>query len=158
MLRLIAGCAALAMLASLFVPWIQIQFAGSFVPWDAVTAFFDMDGNTRARLMDRAPPAELVTFGLSFVASALFLLTGAASRLLALAAGVLPFATVAIPFSRVGQPGQGFGSDLPSLNSDAFSRQMSELLDIAGPGLGLWFGGAVVLLLLGAFVGRRRSR
>ena len=145
------------MLASLFLPWIDLQFGPALVPWDGVTAFLDMDSNMRSRLMEQSPPAELVTFGLSFVAALLFLVTGAASRLFALLSGALPFATVAIPFGRAGGSGQGFGGDLPSLNSDAFSRQMSEFMDIIGPGLPLWFGGAAVLLLLGAFVGRRKA-
>lgn len=147
MFRVLGLCAALAMLASLFVPWLDLQFGPSFVPWDAIRPMIDLDPQLRAQLLDQSPPAELVTFGLSFAAALLFLLTAASSRFLAIIAGAMPFATLGILLSR---PGRGPGGlDLPSFDTGDLSRLTSDLVDMAGPGLLLWLGSAAVLLLLG---------
>lgn len=146
------------MIGSLFIPWIEAQFGPSLVPWDAIKSLMDLDPELRAQMFDRAPPAELVTFGLSFVAAALFVLTAAGSRLLALLAGALPFVTVGILFSRAGRASNGLGGDLPSFTSDEFSQQLSDFLGIAGPGLTLWFGSATVLLLVALVFRPSRAR
>jgi hypothetical protein len=139
--------AALAMLGSLFLPWLTV--GPPLVPWDAIKSLIDLDPQLRSQMFQTMPPTEIITFGLSFIAALLFLLTSASSRLLAFLAGVLPFATAAILFTRAGNPASGFGADLPDFNAPDFSQQLSEFYDIAGPGLTLWFGSAAVLLLIG---------
>ena len=154
MLKALGLCAALAMLASLFVPWIEMQFGPSFVPWDAIKSLADLDPQLRSRMFERMPPPEVITFGLSFVAAILYLLTAASSRLLALVAGAMPFLTLGILLVRAGRGSNGFGRNMPSFDSG----DLSEVLDIAGPGLTLWFGSGAVLLLTGLFLRSTRAR
>lgn len=146
--RTLGLLAALAMLASLFLPWTVAQFGPPLVPFDGIKALLDLDPDLRAQLFQTMPPAEIATFGLSFIAALLFLLTGTSSRLLAILAGVLPFATVGILFVRAENAASSLGN-LPSFDAPNFSQQLSEFYDIAGPGMTLWFGSAAFFLLLG---------
>jgi hypothetical protein len=149
--RVLGGGAACAMIGSLFLPWLQTNFGPPLVPWDAIRSLLDMDPQLRSRMMQGTPPAEIITFGLSFVAALLFLLTVAGSRLLAFLSGALPFVTVGLLFARAANASNGLGRNLPSFESPEFSRQMSEFLNVTGPGLTLWFGSAAALLLIGLF-------
>lgn len=147
--RVLGLCAGLAMLGSLFLPWLATNFGPPLVPWDLIKSVIDLDPQLRSRMFETMPPAEVITFGLSFLAAALFLLTAASSKALALVAGVMPFATVGILFTRAANAANGITGDLPSFNSPDFSQQLSEFMDVTGPGLTLWFGSAAVLLLIG---------
>lgn len=141
--------ASVAMLGSLFLPWIATNFGPPLVPWDMLKTLADVDPRLRSRMFETMPPAEVITFGLSFLAAALFLLTAASSRALAVVAGAMPFATAGILFTRAANAANGIAGNLPSFDSPDFSRQLTEIFNVTGPGLTLWFGSAALLLLIG---------
>ena len=147
--RVLGLCAGLAMLGSLFLPWLATNFGPPLVPWDLIKTLVDLDPNLRSQMFQTMPPAEVITFGLSFIAAALFLLTAASSKALALVAGAMPFATAGVLFTRAANAANGIVGDLPSFDSPDFTQQLTEFYNAAGPGLTLWFGSAAVLLLIG---------
>ena len=68
--RPLALVAALAILASLFLPWLSSPFGENVVPWTVLRAL-DAEG-AQAILADARP--ETIAYGCSFVMAALFIL------------------------------------------------------------------------------------
>jgi hypothetical protein len=149
--RPLALLAAVAILASLFLPWYSSPFGENVVPW-SVLRTLDVDG-AQELLKDAQPQA--IAFGCSFVMAALFVLFalfGRESRLLAFLTGLVPVCLVAwalvVLIAQAEATGLSFsGSDV----SDAANR-------VLGAGAWAWVLGATLLATLGLVDPGRRRR
>ncbi|MFN3576595.1 MAG: hypothetical protein ACK4TJ_06420 [Tabrizicola sp.] len=148
--RPLALVAALAILASLFLPWLSSPFGENVVPWSVLR---EMDTARAHDILAGARP-ETIAYGCSFVLAALFVffaLIGRETRLLALLTGALPVGLVAwalVPL--IGQTdarGLSFsGSSVPETTQR-----------MVGAGAWAWVIGASLLATLGVLdPGRRR--
>lgn len=153
--RLLALLAAVAVVASLFMPWFVGPFGTAFVPGDALST---LDARQFERMASNPPPIEVIVFMASFPLAALFALLaliGREGRLLAIVTGALP----------VGLAVYAVVTDMRKLEATGLQishRDMGEILarlsEVLGPGLYAWLGGAAVLLVLGLFdPGRRKA-
>lgn len=152
--RLFALLAAVAVLSSLFMPWLVGPFGSAFVP-------SEMMSNLDARQIERMasnPPIEGVVFLASFPLAlffALLALIGRENRFQAILTGAFP----------VGLVGYAVIADLGRFEANGLQiprRDLGEILarlsEIVGPGFYAWIGGALVLILLGLFdPGKTRS-
>ena len=149
--RPLALVAALAILASLFLPWLSSPFGENVVPWTVLRAL-DAEG-AQAILADARP--ETIAYGCSFVMAALFILfalIGRESRLLAFLTGVLPVALVAWALFLLLRQSDGSLSFSGSDTSGVTTRML-------GAGAWAWVLGASTLATLGVVdPGRRRQR
>ncbi len=149
--RPLALVAALAILASLFLPWLSSPFGENVVPWTVLRAL-DAEG-AQAILADARP--ETIAYGCSFVMAALFILfalIGRESRLLAFLTGVLPVALVAWALFLLLRQPDGSLSFSGSDTSGVTTRML-------GAGAWAWVLGASTLATLGVVdPGRRRQR
>jgi hypothetical protein len=153
-MRFIAIFAALAMVAGLFLPWLNPETAGlRLVPWDIVKGL-EPDLETAQRFASESPPELLVylaTFALAGLFAALAML-GLPSRLLAFLAGGGAVGIVAYAYLRLKDQALALGLPLPS--ADNLSEFAKSAPEVFGTGAFAWAGGAV-LLLLAALVGFR---
>ena len=149
--RPLALVAALAILTSLFLPWLSSPFGENVVPWTVLRAL-DAEG-AQAILADARP--ETIAYGCSFVMAALFILfalIGRESRLLAFLTGVLPVALVAWALFLLVRQADGSLSFSGSDTSDVTTRML-------GAGAWAWVLGASTLATLGVVdPGRRPPR
>ena len=149
--RPLALVAALAILTSLFLPWLSSPFGENVVPWTVLRAL-DAEG-AQAILADARP--ETIAYGCSFVMAALFILfalIGRESRLLAFLTGVLPVALVAWALFLLVRQADGSLSFSGSDTSDVTTRML-------GAGAWAWVLGASTLATLGVVdPGRRPQR
>ncbi len=149
--RPLALIAAVAILASLFLPWYSSPFGENVVPW-TVLRTLDVEG-AQALLKDARPQA--IGFGCSFVLAGLFVvfaLFGRESRLLAFLTGLVPVCLAAwalvLVIAQAEATGLSFtGSDV----SNAANRML-------GAGAWSWVIGATVLATLGLVDPGRRRR
>ncbi len=153
-MRAIAILAAIAMVAGLFLPWLNPQTAGlRLVPWDIVKGL-EPDVDTARRFVSDSPP-ELLVFLATFVLAGLFAalaIVGAPSRLLAFLAGGGAVGITAYAALQLKDQAQALGLPVPSPDNLAeFARSAP---DFFGMGALAWAGGAV-LLLLTALIGFR---
>ncbi len=148
-MRAIAILAALAMVAGLFLPWLNPQTSGlRLVPWDIVKGLEPTAEN--ARIFVRDSPPELLAFLSTFVLAGLFALLailGAPSRVLALLAGGGAVGIVAYGVLRMKDQVQALGIPVPSM--DALPDFLRDAPQVFGMGAFAWAGGAVLLLLMG---------
>lgn len=147
--RPLAIVAALAILASMFLPWLSSPFGENVVPWSVIRQL-DVAG-AQAILADAKP--ETIAYGCSFVLAALFVLfalVGRESRLLAFLTGLLPVALVAWALILlVSQPDGGL-----SFTGSAAGAMKTPML---GAGAWAWILGASLMATLGVLdPGRRR--
>lgn len=145
--RQTAMLCALAMLASLFLPWIVTPIGSNLVPWQALPAF------DRAVIEDyirSAPPQTLVFLG-SFLLAALFVLlaiVGGERRSLAIltGAGPLGLAALAVWNAR---------DQLGLAEMEGSLEDMAALIDrataVLGAGGWTWILAAMLLFLIGLF-------
>ncbi|MFN3280472.1 MAG: hypothetical protein ACK40I_02220 [Tabrizicola sp.] len=149
--RPLALVAALAILASLFLPWLSSPFGENVVPW---TVLREMDAARAHDILAGARP-ETIAYGCSFVLAALFVifaLIGRESRLLALLTGALPVALVA--WALLSLIGRAEATGL-SFSGSAIPETTQRML---GAGAWAWALGASLLATLGLVdPGRRRS-
>jgi hypothetical protein len=149
--RPLALVAAIAILASLFLPWLSSPFGENVVPW-SVLSKLDAAG-AQAILADAKP--ETIAYGCSFVLAALFVLfalIGRESRLLAFLTGVLPVALVAWALFTLLRQSDGSLSFSGSDTSGVTTRML-------GAGAWAWVLGASTLATLGVVdPGRRKPR
>ena len=143
-MRAIAILAAIAMVAGLFLPWLNPGLV-RFVPWDLAKEL-EPSLETLQRLATDAP--ELLAFLATFALAGLFLLLaliGAPSRALAFLAGGGAVAMVVYALLRLRDQAAALGLPLPSADTlGDFARRLPE---VAGTGAMAWAGGGAVLLL-----------
>lgn len=148
-MRLIALLAALAMVAGLFLPWLNPETSGlRLVPWDVVRAL-DPTMDTAQRFLQDSPP-ELLAFLATFVLAALFALLaslGLPSRPLALLAGGGAVGLIVYGAVRMRDQLQALGLPVPSL--DKLPDFLRSAPEVFGMGALAWAGGALLLLLTG---------
>ncbi|WP_137112893.1 hypothetical protein [Rhodobacter sp. SY28-1] len=149
--RPLAIVAAIAILTSLFLPWLSSPFGENVVPWTVLRAL-DAEG-AQAILADARP--ETIAYGCSFVLAAMFILfalIGRESRLLAFLTGVLPVALVAWALFLLLRQPDGSLSFSGSDTSGVTTRML-------GAGAWAWVLGASTLATLGVVdPGRRPVR
>jgi hypothetical protein len=149
--RPLALVSALAILASLFFPWLSSPFGENVVPW---TVLRDLDAaGAQAILADARP--ETIAYGCSFVMAALFVLFGLfgrESRLLAFLTGALPVALVAWAMITLLRQPEAGGL---SLSGSTVPEMANHML---GSGAWVWVLGASSLATLGVVDPGRRRR
>ena len=149
--RPLALVAAIAILASLFLPWFSSPFGMNVAPW---TVLRDLDAESAQALLKDARP-EAIAYGCSFVLAALFIvfaLMGRESRLLAFLTGLVPVSLVAWALVSL-----VMWSDAGALSFSG--AEVSELAErVLGAGAWTWVLGASTLATLGLIdPGRRRK-
>jgi hypothetical protein len=153
--RQLALLCSLAILGSLFLPWIATPIGNNLVPWDVLPNF---ERAAVEEYLRNATPQTLVFLG-SFLLAALFLLfsiVGIERRWLAFLTGAAPvgFAAWAIWQNR-----EALNLAAVEITVEESQRLFVQASDVLGPGGWAWIGGAAVLLLLGLFdPGRPKSR
>jgi hypothetical protein len=145
--RQLALLCSVAILASLFLPWITTPIGNNLVPWDALPAF---ERATLEEYVRASPPQVLVYLG-SFLLAAFFLILsifGKETRLVAFLTGALP----------VGLAGWAVYSVREQLNLSELQGTMEEATalfqqgsEALGPGGWAWLGGAALILILSIF-------
>lgn len=153
--RQIALLCSVAILASLFLPWIITPLGTNHAPWNALPAFASEEMEAYVR---NASPQVLV-FLASFVLAAFFLflaLIGREKRIIALVTGALP---VGLAVWTVWQARAQINlTEIEGTMADA-NRLFAQASEVLGPGGWAWIGGATLLFLLGLFdPGRARAR
>lgn len=138
---------ALAMLASLFLPWSVTPIGTDVAPWQALPAF---DRPAIEAYVASAPLGTLIFLG-SFLLAALFVLLsliGAERSSFALLTGAVPLGFAAVSVWRV-------RDQLGLSEMKGTLEDMGILLDqataVLGTGGWTWFGAAALLFLLGIF-------
>lgn len=148
-MRAIAILAALAMVAGLFLPWLNPETAGArLLPWDILKGL-EPTVETAQDFVKNSPP-ELLGFLSTFVLAGLFALLamlGAPSRLLALLAGGGAVGVVAYAVLRMKDQIQALGLPVPSM--DSLPDFVQTAPEVFGMGAFAWAGGALLLFLLG---------
>ncbi|MFZ1339123.1 MAG: hypothetical protein WAT25_19075 [Paracoccaceae bacterium] len=144
-MRALALVAAIAMVASLFLPWLNPGTSGiRLVPWDMLKELeLSADG---LRTFATDSPPELLAFLATFALAALFgLLTliGAPSRLLAFLAGggALGF----LGYGLLQMKDQAAAAGIPVPGTDDLAEFAKSAPEIFGMGAFAWAGGALVL-------------
>jgi hypothetical protein len=145
--RQIALLCSLAILASLFFPWIVTPVGNNLAPWDVLPAF---DRPAIEEYVRGAAP-EVLVFLVSFLLAGFFFLLALLGRersWLALLTGAVP----------VGFAGWMIWQDRERLNLAELEMTMdeanvlfAEASAVLGMGGWAWIGGAALLLLLGIF-------
>ena len=146
-MRAIAILAALAMVAGLFLPWLNPETAGvRLVPWDLLKSL-EPTVETAQKFVSESP-VELLAFLATFVLAALFgllAMLGAPSRLLAFLAGGGAVGFVAFGALKLKDKAAVLGIPVPEPDKLAdFARSIPEVF---GLGAMAWGAGALVLLL-----------
>jgi hypothetical protein len=145
--RQFALLCALAILGSLFLPWVITPIGSNLVPWDVLPAF---ERPAIEEYVRAAPPQVLVFLG-SFVLAALFALLsliGRETRLVALLTGALPVGLVGWAVYSVREQLNLAELEMTGEDLWALFQQASDAL---GTGGWAWIGGAALLFLLGLF-------
>jgi hypothetical protein len=145
--RQLALLCSLAILASLFLPWIVTPIGNNLVPWDVLPNF------DRAAVEDyvRASPPEALLFLFSFVLAAFFFLLsliGREKRWLAFLCGAGP---VALAGLAVWRERERLAFAEMELTMDQANLLLAEASAVLGPGGWAWIGGGALLFLLGLF-------
>lgn len=153
-MRAIAIIAAIAMVAGLFLPWLNPETAGlRLVPWDIVKGL-KPDLETAQRFVTESP-VELLVFLATFLLAGLFAIlavVGLPSRLLAFLAGGGAIGITAYAVLQLKDQAQALGLPVPTADNLAeFAKTAPEVF---GMGAFAWAGGAV-LLALTALIGFR---
>jgi hypothetical protein len=147
-MRAISILAALAMIAGLFLPWLNPQTSGlGFTPWDLVKEL-DPTVETAQQLAADAP--ELLGFLATFALAALFCLLamlGAPSRVLAFLAGGSAVGMLVYAVLQLREQAAAFGIPIPDTSN--LVDYAPRIPEIFGMGAMAWAAGAVVLLLCG---------
>ena len=150
--RPLALVAAIAILASLFLPWMSSPFGENVVPWSVLR---DLDAVEAQAILKDARP-EAIAYGCSFVMAALFVLFALfrrESRLLAFLTGLVPVSLAA----------WALVSLITRADMAGLSFSGSEASEVAhrvlGAGAWAWVLGASALATLGLVdPGRGRRR
>jgi hypothetical protein len=146
-------CAAL-MLVSLFLPWFEVPYGQSFVPFDALR---QLDAKQIDMVVKNLPPEGMAFFG-SFALAALMLLLGlmgSTPRFLALATGALPVGLVVWALLSGANQAGASGLNIPARDLVEFLKQAAEFI---GVGAWAWIGSGTSLLILGLVdPGQRRA-
>jgi hypothetical protein len=153
--RQIALLCAIAILASLFLPWIVTPLGTNLAPWDALPAFEQSAVNEYLR---GAPP-ETLAFLASFALAALFVVAsifGQEKRSLAFLTGLVPLVLAGMAIWRERER-LGF-AQLEGTMAEV-NAMIAEASAVLGTGGWAWIGGAALLFLLGLFdPGRSKPR
>lgn len=153
--RQIALLCAIAMLASLFLPWIVSPLGANIVPWDALPAFEQSAVNDYLR----AAPPETLAFLASFALAALFVVAsvvGQEKRSLAFLTGLIPLVLAGMAIWNARER-LGF-AEMEGTMEDV-NAMIAEASAVLGTGGWAWIGGAALLFLLGLFdPGRSKPR
>lgn len=155
-MRLLASFAALAMVVSLFLPWVAVPFGNSPSPFDAGRAFWEVAqeaglnwGDLAGEVLEQSVvvAAALAAFALSVLLALLFGLTGlmgwfpnGARLIIAVLVAVVALIGWLQLSDLTGQLAEALG---PAAPDDLISQAMEFLR----PGAYLYFGGGVILLL-----------
>lgn len=145
--RQIALLCALAILGSLFLPWIVTPIGNNLVPWDVLPAF------ERPVIEDyvRNAPTETLVFLGSFLLAAFFALLslfGQETRLIALLTGGLP---IGFAGWTIWQNRESLALAEVQMTMEEFNLRLAQASEVLGTGGWAWIGGAGLLLLLGLF-------
>lgn len=147
------GIFAGLMIFSLWLPWVDLPFAPSVAPAANLGQF--------GELLDQRGeiPFSVILFLLSFPAAALQcglgLLAANASRLIGLFAGGAPFVGALMLYAQIQEEMRRVPFDLGSFPFG--SRATDELTKLLGPGFYLFFGSALVVLILSLTSGMKKS-
>ncbi|MFN4193454.1 MAG: hypothetical protein ACK4FR_10970 [Tabrizicola sp.] len=147
--RPLALAAALAIVASLFLPWNMVPFGEGVAPWSILR---DMDA-ARAQEILSGARFETIALYCSFVLGASFVLLalfGHESRLLAMLTGLVPVALVA--WALMSLAGQTGATGLPA-SGWALPETGTTTM---GVGFWAWAAGASLLATLGVLDPGRR--
>lgn len=150
-MRLIVILAGAAMLASAFLNWVSMPFAGGFTPWDALRPVLGPDA-----------PLEVLLYAGTFALgglAALIALLSAPSRLINFLAGVAPFALTIWNQMQAQDALSQVGLNLWDF-SDGIWTATDRLMEFVDLGFYAYWGGAVLLIIaaLSGGGGRRRYR
>lgn len=153
--RQIALLCAIAILASLFLPWIVTPIGSNIVPWDALPVF---DRASVETYLTDAPPEKLA-FLASFALAALFVVAsifGQEKRSLAFLTGIGPLVLAGMAIWRERER-LGFAQMEGTM--DDVNAMIAEASAVLGTGGWAWIGGAALLFLLALFdPGRQKPR
>ena len=166
----LAALCGLAMVASLFLTWVQLpssifgveglgedaaaaipaEASGGFTPFDLIS---DPGFSAETILQDPMGIAVALSFVLAAAVAVLGFLGGTVPRLFAIIGGILPFGIVGWGYFQASEQLAAFGP-LPSFEGVGFgdiTTIWGELQPFVGAGLYAYFGAALLLLLLGLF-------
>lgn len=153
--RQIALLCSVAILGSLFLPWIVSPIGNNLVPWTTLPPF------EQAAVTDylRTASPEVLVFLAAFPLAMLFLLLsliGQESRLLALLTGAGPVGLAALA---VWRERDRLGLAEVNLTMEEATLRLDQASQVLGPGGWAWIGGAALLLLLALLdPGRPKTR
>jgi len=153
--RILILICAIAMVASLFLPWLHGPAGNFLVPWDFLK---QLDPDQGWRLLQQSPPEIWVAAG-SFALAALLALAcllGIEGKLLALLTGVVPPGMVVYGSLQGANRLNDLG--LPQLRITDWRALLEQVQQSFGPGLYAWLGGACVILILSLLDPGRRAR
>jgi hypothetical protein len=145
--RQIALLCSLAMLGSLFLPWVITPIGNNIAPWDVLPAFDRAE--IEAYLRAQAPETNLFLF--SFLLAAFFFLMaliGREKRWLAFLTGLVPVAFAGLA---VWRDRERLGLAEMEMTTEQMGLLIAEASAVLGTGGWAWIGGGAVLLLLGLF-------
>ncbi len=145
--RPLALLCAIAIVASLFLPWAATPLGPNLAPWSALPAF---DSESVQRYLTEAPN-NVRLFLMSFFLAALFLLTalvGWEKRWLAFLTGAC---VVGLAGSTVWRSREALGLVEPEMTMVEANRLFLLANDVLGTGGWAWIGGGALMLLLGVF-------
>jgi hypothetical protein len=153
--RQIALLCSVAILGSLFLPWVVSPIGNNLVPWTILPPF------ERVAVEDflRSATPEVLVFLAAFPLALMFLLlslVGQDSRLLALLTGAGPVGLAGLAIWR---ERERLGLAEVTLTMEEASLRLTQASEVLGPGGWAWIGGAALLLLLALFdPGRPKPR
>lgn len=145
--RQIALLCSLAILGSLFLPWVVTPIGNNLVPWDVLPAF------DRAAIEEylRAQAPETQAFLFTFFLAAFFFLMaliGHEKRWLALLTGLGPVMLAGLAIWR---DRERLAFAEMELTMEQANLLFAEASAVLGPGGWAWIGGGALLFLLGLF-------
>lgn len=145
--RQFALLCSIAILGSLFLPWVITPIGSNLVPWDALPPF---DRAAVEAYVRAATPETLVFLGSFLLAALFFLLTlfGAERRWLAFLTGAGPVGLAGLAIWR---ERERLGLAEVTLSMEEFNLRLAQASEVLGPGGWTWIGGALLLFLLGIF-------
>jgi len=153
--RQIALLCALAILGSLFLPWLVTPLGENLVPWQALSAF---DRDSFTAFVQAAPPETLLFLGSFLLAGLFFLaaLVGLERRWLAFLTGLAP---IGLAVTLIWRARERLGLSAMDGTLEDLAALFAEASAVLGTGGWAWIGGAALLFLCSIFdPGRPKAR
>lgn len=173
----LAALCGLVMVASLFLSWVQLpgtiagadtleedgaavvapEVSGGFTPFDLIS---DPGFSIDVLFQDPMGIAVALSFVLAAAIAVLGFLGGTVPRLFAIIGGILPFGIVGYGYFQAREQLSAF-APIPDLGDVAGVGDVQgiwgQLQPFVGPGMYAYFGGALLLLVLGLFSPSKRE-